>query len=33
MNTYKGPNVSYTPMAQESNDSEQKGTALSKRII
>lgn len=26
MNTYKGPTVSYTPMAQESNDSEQKGT-------
>lgn len=24
MNTYKGPNVSYTPMAQENNDVEQK---------
>ena len=25
MNTYKGPNVSYTPMAQENNDAGQEG--------
>lgn len=25
MNTYKGPNVSYTPMAQENNDAKQNG--------